>query len=105
MFALASVVACLSPASTHTHEGPSLPVTQIFQFPLGGYVEALTFRPNGKLLGNLLAPEASIYQFDVLERCARKVTTVPNINGLYGITETTPAVSYTHLTLPTKRIV
>ena len=74
-------------ALIHRQAALPLPVTKIFQFPLGGYVEGLSFRSNGKLLGNLLAPEPSIYQFDVEEGCAKKVTTIPNITGLYGIAE------------------
>ena len=76
------------------NQNPPLPVTQIFQFPRGGYVEGLAFRPNGKLLGTLLNPEASIYQFDTTTFSARKVATIPYITGLYGITETTPDQFY-----------
>nr|OQO26888.1 hypothetical protein B0A51_08341 [Rachicladosporium sp. CCFEE 5018] len=71
-----------------------LPVTEIFQFPRGSYIEALQFRPNGKLLGNLLAPEASIYQFDVVEKSARKVVSIPSVNGLYGLTDGLPDQYY-----------
>jgi hypothetical protein len=71
-----------------------LPVTKVFQFPLGGSPESLWFRPNGKLLVNLLAPEASTYQIDVAEGCAKKVNTIPGINALYGIAETSPDQFY-----------
>jgi sugar lactone lactonase YvrE len=71
-----------------------LPVDEVFKFPAGTYIEGLAFRPNGKLLGTLLAPEASVYQFDVVDGCAKKVITIPNINGLYGITETKPDQFY-----------
>ena len=93
-----ALVATLLPGSTiaqsATSDSASLPVVPIFQFPRGSYIEGLAFRPNGKLLGNLLAPEASVYQFDVKEFSARKVTTIANITGLYGITETTPDQFY-----------
>ena len=65
-----------------------LPVQPVFQFPLGASPEALAFRPNGKLLVNLLAPEASTYQLDVVEGCAKNVATIPNITSLYGIAQT-----------------
>lgn len=71
-------------------DGLPLPVGEVFRFPLGGSPEALAFRPNGKLLVNLLAPEASTYQIDVEEGCAKRVTTIPGINALYGIAETQP---------------
>ena len=72
----------------------SLPVHEIFQFLPGGYIEGLAFRPNGKLLATMLAPYANIYQFDVQDSCVRKVTSIPGISGLYGITETTPDQFY-----------
>lgn len=73
---------------------PLLPATPVFQFPLGSSPEALAFRPNGKLLVNLLAPDASTYQVDVAEGCAKKVTTVEGINALYGIAEIEPDQFY-----------
>lgn len=82
--------ACAVPLTHVSHHGssrPPLPVHEAFHFPLGCSPEALTFRSNGKLLVNLLAPEASTYQIDVLEGRAKKVTTVPNITSLYGIAE------------------
>lgn len=71
-----------------------LEVMPVFQFPLGSSPEALAFRPNGKLLVNLLAPDASTYQIDVQEGCAKKVTTISGINALYGIAETQPDQFY-----------
>lgn len=67
-----------------------LPVTEVFRFPLGASPEALAFRSNGKLLVNLLAPEASIYQIDVASGCAQRVTTILNITSLYGLVEMQP---------------
>lgn len=71
-----------------------LPVHELYQFIPGGYIEGLAFRPNGKLLATMLAPEPNIYQLDVREECIKKITSVPGINGLYGITETTPDQFY-----------
>ncbi|KAI9686350.1 MAG: hypothetical protein M1822_003695 [Bathelium mastoideum] len=92
-FLLALIILLKSSLSTSLtlpqNQNTPLPVAQIFQFPRGGYVEGLAFRSNGKLLGTLLNPEASIYQFDTTAFSARKVTTIPYITGLYGITETT----------------
>ena len=89
--ALLAVTVSGLPANNGLHERdttPPLPVTPVFQFPLGSSPEALAFRPNGQLLVNLLAPDASTYQIDVASGCAKKVTTVEGINALYGIAET-----------------
>lgn len=81
-------------AKTLAADNTLLPVHELYQFIPGGYIEGLAFRPNGKLLATMLAPEPNIYQVDVQEECIKKVTTIPGINGLYGITETTPDQFY-----------
>ena len=87
-----SLLAASALASTANHA--LLPVHELYQFIPGGYIEGLAFRPNGKLLATMLAPEPNIYQLDVQEECIKKVTSIPDINGLYGITETTPDQFY-----------
>ena len=77
----------------HANAQTTFPITKIYQFEPGDWVESLAFRPNGQLLVNLLS-SPDVYQIDTGSGSMTHVTSIPEFSGLYGLTEAAPDQFY-----------
>ncbi|MCJ1376643.1 hypothetical protein MMC20_007886 [Loxospora ochrophaea] len=70
-----------------------LPISTIYEFPLGTWVENLAIRSNGLILATIFStPE--LYQIDPSTSSATLLASFPGVTGLRGIAELEPDVFY-----------